>query len=222
MIDNISKVSTISNVIYATLKNSIINLEFSPGEKISEAKIASAYGVSRAPIRNALQRLQQEGLVQIRPQSGTIIAPLPSLQKAMDICGIRLLLEPYAAEVTAKVITEEEKNPLYTFKAKVDNLKNLTKDEITLLHKEADELIHPLTWKLSGNNEIVSILSGYRNETKRIQLTTARYAARIPASLEEMIVINDALIESNPQKSREAMYTHIKNLMEALAKLLDK
>lgn len=218
----LSKVSTISTVIYESLKSSIINLEYTPGEKISEVKIATTFGVSRAPVRNALQRLQQEGLVQIKPQSGTIIAPLPSIKQAMDICGIRLLLEPYAAERAATVITEEEKIPLYDFQLKTKNFNKLTKEQIIEYHREADELIHPLTWRLSGNEQIVSILSGYRNETKRIQLTTAKYASRIPASLKEMIDVNNALLDSDAQKSREAMYLHINNLMEALSKLLER
>lgn len=216
----VSKVSTISTVIYESLKSSIINLEYQPGERISEAKVAAAFGVSRAPVRSALQRLQQEELVQIKPQSGTIIAPLPSAKQAMDICGIRLLLEPYAAEIAASVITEDEKVPLYDFQLKTKNFSKLTKEQIIKYHQEADELIHPLTWRLSGNDQIVSILSGYRNETKRIQLTTAKYASRIPSSLKEMIDVNNALLDSDASKSRKAMHTHIENIMETLSKLL--
>lgn len=184
----LSKVSTISTVIYESLKSSIINLEYTPGEKISEVKIATTFGVSRAPVRNALQRLQQEGLVQIKPQSGTIIAPLPSIKQAMDICGIRLLLEPYAAERAATVITEEEKIPLYDFQLKTKNfisnkIQNRSKSfrMCTPRHEPAKNL-HATMWDGNwayGGTEYTNRSDRFRSDFAELSLATACPTAQI-------------------------------------------
>ena len=82
--------------------------------------------------------------------------------------------------------------------------------------------MHTLIWKLSGNQEIVSILTGYHDEMKRMQITTAKYAARIPASLKEMIEVNDALLANDSERCKEKMHVHIANLLKALETIMEK
>ena len=101
------KTSTIGNQIYKQMRREILEMSFLPGEKISEAQLATKYNVSRAPIRDAIRTLEQERLVIVKPQVGTIISPV-SLDKAVDICQIRLLLEPHAAYIAAEMIPKED------------------------------------------------------------------------------------------------------------------
>src|SRR5690606_42140978 len=101
---NMRKTST--DLIYEAMRDDINNLRLKPGEKISEVRMAKKYNVSRAPVRDAIRRLQQDKLVLVKPQIGTIVAPV-SLEKARDSCQVRLLLEPYAAEIAAKWINDE-------------------------------------------------------------------------------------------------------------------
>jgi DNA-binding GntR family transcriptional regulator len=74
-------------VIYAELRAQIISFERRPGDPILESQIASAYGVSRTPVREAVLKLADEGLIEIFPQSGTFTAriPLASLPEAIVI-----------------------------------------------------------------------------------------------------------------------------------------
>lgn len=94
-----------SDSIYEKLKYDIIHLHLFPGEKLSEASLAQRYGVSRAPIRSALNRLKEEGLIDIRPQSGSIVSPI-SIGRALSIIDVRLLLEPYAVKLAIPNLTE--------------------------------------------------------------------------------------------------------------------
>jgi DNA-binding GntR family transcriptional regulator len=212
------KAKTIADAIYASLKESIVNLDFEPGEKISEQQLVKLFGVSKAPIRDALQRLQQEKLVLIRPQSGTIISPVPSREKANSICEIRLLLEPYAAKIAARVITEEDKLNLRAAFAEVDPARK-DDEALTLVHRKTDLLLHSTIWRLSNNSEIMSILTNYQQEIRRIGITTARFAARLHASMDEMVVINGALQCNDPESCSQGMYNHIYNLQQALLKV---
>ena len=101
----LKKTYTIGDSVYEQLLEEILTLQYLPGEKLSEILLAEKYGVSRAPVRNALGRLEQDGLVRIKPQSGTIVSEI-SIQKALHICEIRLLLERYAIYIAAQTVTD--------------------------------------------------------------------------------------------------------------------
>ena len=205
---------TLSEEIYEVVKQDIIELRIKPGEKISEAKLAQRYNVSRAPIRNVIQKLQQEEFVLVKPQVGTIIMPI-SLKKAQDILQIRLLLETHAAETAAARVTDRD---LEQLEASFQRLRKRQKDSEEK-RKElfaTDSLLHQIIWMLSGNREIFTIINNYRDETNRIRLSTLELANRLVPSEEEMKAIYRALKNRNPQEAREAMRVHIGNIMEAI------
>ena len=85
---------TLTEEVYDRLREDIINLRLEPGEKVSEERLARRYSVSRAPIRDAIQKLLQEELVLVKPQVGTIIMPI-SLMRIRDVVEVRML--PVAA-----------------------------------------------------------------------------------------------------------------------------
>ena len=99
MLDN----RTIGDSVYEKIKYDIVHLT----QKLSEASLAEKYGISKAPVRVALRKLQEEGLIVIRPQSGSIVSPI-SISRAVNIIDIRLLLEPYAAAHAVQNLTKED------------------------------------------------------------------------------------------------------------------
>ncbi|MDI6870809.1 MAG: GntR family transcriptional regulator [Bacillota bacterium] len=204
---------TTADYIYETIRNDIVELRYKPGEKLSEVQLAQRYKVSRAPVRDSLNRLEREGLVVVRPQIGTIISPI-SPRKIIDICQVRLLLEPYAAGVAAERITEAEKRELARH---FDALLNggAEGEERRALVFEADTMLHQTIWTLCGNKEIYSILSGYRDEIRRTRLATANFANRLPLSEQETVTIYKTLMDRDAEAARKAMQQHISNLAEA-------
>lgn len=84
--------SKLSDQLYRKLKTDILNLDLEPGESISIQKISDRYGGSRTPAREAVVRLQQEGLLIVKPQSGTIISPI-SLERVRQERFVRIALE---------------------------------------------------------------------------------------------------------------------------------
>ena len=81
-----------SDVVYSQLKERILHLELPPGAAISEIETAAAYHISRTPVRDAFKRLEQEGLLEIRPHIGTFIS-LIDLNAVSDVLYIREVLE---------------------------------------------------------------------------------------------------------------------------------
>ena len=102
MLDN----RTIGDSVYEKIKYDIVHLTLKPGEKLSEASLAEKYGISKAPIRVALRKLQEEGLIVIRPQSGSIVSPI-SISRAVNIIDIRLLLEPMLRHMPYKTLPKK-------------------------------------------------------------------------------------------------------------------
>ena len=212
------KTSTIGNQIYKQLRREILEMRFLPGEKISEAQLATKYNVSRAPIRDAIRSLEQERLVIVKPQVGTIISPV-SLDKAVDICQIRLLLEPHAAYISAETIPNEDLAKLEVSFNSIAKLNIKSEDKKRLVF-ETDLNLHKTIWKFSGNDEIYRILNGYLGQMGRIRLTTAELASRLSPSVKEMFKIFTALKNRNPKEAQSAMYTHIFNIKNAVEDVL--
>lgn len=211
---------TLTEKVYRKLRDDIINLRIPPGEKISEVKLADKYKVSRAPIRNVIQKLQQENLVVVKPQVGTIIMPV-SLEKAGDILEIRLWLEPRAAEVAAQKVTAEDIRQLQL------RFDELEKDEPDGEEKReklfaTDILLHQTIWKRCGNNEISYIINNYRDEIQRIRLSTLAYANRNIPTVREIEEIFKALKAQDANRAQKAMYEHIKNIKDAIEMILKK
>lgn len=97
--------------VYETLKNSIISLQFAPGEELNEGLLAEQMGVSKTPVRAALLQLEKEGLVIHEPFRGIYVSPITS-KDITDILLLREIIESYACSFMAKHITPAELNQL--------------------------------------------------------------------------------------------------------------
>lgn len=92
---------------YKELRNALLDGKFAVGERIFEAEVAQQLGVSRVPVREAVRRLQQDGLLEVRPRSGIYVASV-SADEADDVYRIRAALEGAAASLAAERITAPE------------------------------------------------------------------------------------------------------------------
>src|SRR6266568_1907115 len=92
---------------YVALRAALLDGEYLPGERIYEAAIAQALGVSRNPVREAVRRLQQDGLLDVRPHYGIYVATIPP-EEIEDIYRIRGALEATAAALAAERMSDED------------------------------------------------------------------------------------------------------------------
>jgi len=99
--------ATASSRIYVDLRSELVSLARRPGEAISEAEIASSYGVSRTPVREAILKLSDEGLLEIFPQSGIIVSRIP-LAELPEAIIIRKALEETTARLAAERATASQ------------------------------------------------------------------------------------------------------------------
>lgn len=97
----------LTDKVYDDLRDKILNLSLKPGSPLSFSALSAQYNISVSPIRDALKRLSSEGLVEIKPQSGTLVSQI-NLEKVRDERFMRLYLELGAIEKLGKLIEDSE------------------------------------------------------------------------------------------------------------------
>lgn len=213
MLDN----RTIGDSVYEKIKYDIVHLTLKPGEKFSEASLAEKYGISKAPIRVALRKLQEEGLIVIRPQSGSIVSPI-SISRAVNIIDIRLLLEPYAAAHAVQNLTKEDLRYLEE-RFKLLDIMVPGSEERSQFISKVDIELHGMIQDRSGNPMIREILSRYASEIQRIRRANIEWRNRMEPSEQEMRYIFAAITQRDAEKAAEAMRIHLNNIRTALLNL---
>jgi GntR family transcriptional regulator, rspAB operon transcriptional repressor len=149
------------NNIYKELKKQIISLEQKPGAVIREKEIMEAFNVSRTPVREALMRLEMDGLVRIIPNAGTFVEEI-SFQKLRDVFEIRAHLVRLAGKLAATRISKEE---IMEVRRVIEDMKS-TKNTRTLM--KLDNEIHKIIRKATKNELLIKTLSGLHDQAVRI------------------------------------------------------
>ena len=107
----------LSDVAYECLKDAILTVDVRSGDPLSEVKLSKALGISRTPVRAAIQKLVDDGLLQVIPGRAVVIASR-SVQEMLDALEVRLLLEPEVCRQVARTLSDEQRELLieYTHK----------------------------------------------------------------------------------------------------------
>ncbi len=144
----------LSDTTYGKVKEMIVKYEISPGSRINIDALSVKLKVSQTPIREALARLESDGLIKKEPLKGYKATNLLTLDEFHDLFQFRLLIEPWAAEQAAKKITAEGKRILKSeMKSTMKSLKQKNVDEFKSL-TEHDARFHNLVAKLSGSKSV--------------------------------------------------------------------
>ncbi len=202
----------IAEGIFELLRDSILRLDYLPGDKLSEARIAEKYGVSRSPVRAAFGMLQSEGYVFIKPQAGTFVARLTS-KKIGEIMDLRALLETFAVRAATPKIPEDVLEPM---RAEYRRIKSLTGDGRKDAISAADRKMHELIRAHCGNGEVERILQSYLSVTDWIRRVQEKTTGRSEPSGREMQEVLSAMLSRDPDGASEAMRRHIENIKSGI------
>ncbi|MET3953703.1 DNA-binding GntR family transcriptional regulator [Rhodococcus sp. OAS809] len=200
------KGSTLMDQAYHRLKRDIIELRRPPGHQFTEHEVATAWGLSKTPVREALARLHRDGLVAPFARSGYVVAPV-TLEDVANLCDMRTLLQGEAAARCAQVGLAAERR---------DRLLELCSDE------QYGQLAGPhMSKRLRFNFEFESIIAnGSRNERlaaaiakifdeiERIARITVQLSPNMPPGrIPERRAIVDAIVERDSESARNAMHS---------------
>jgi DNA-binding GntR family transcriptional regulator len=154
----------LNEIAYGTIKDDIISCALQPGEEISETVLVARYGLSKAPIRNALMRLRQEGLVVSRGRLGNIVTPI-TLRDVQEISQLRLVLEVTATRLAAGKVDVERIRKLNRA-VQVGYKPGNKKSEAAYLR--ANREFHRYVAEASGNRRLAAMVTDLMEQHERI------------------------------------------------------
>jgi DNA-binding GntR family transcriptional regulator len=228
--------SVLSDETYEMVKAMVFSHEIAPGQKVNIDALSLRLEVSQTPIREALARLESDGLIAKEPLKGYSATNLLSVKEFDDLFKFRLLIEPWAAEQAAKRINATGKAAL---KAEIENAKEALKfDDAGKIEAltEHDARFHSLITKMSGNEFLHQALerthchlhlfrlfvanqknlTGIQAHTQFIQDLFEKYyqLGSGQLAIRQHNLITKAIILGDPKAARQAMHDHIESSLK--------
>ena len=164
---NMNEYLPLRDVVFNTLRQAILKGELAPGERLMEIQLAEKLGVSRTPIREAIRKLELEGLVLMIPRKGAEVAKI-SEKSLRDVLEVRRSLEELAIELACQRMTDEEIEQLV--EQHQNDFKNAIHMENAMNIAETDEAFHDVIYLGTGNDKLVQILNNLREQMYRYRL----------------------------------------------------
>lgn len=204
---NMDEYLPLRDVVFKTLRQAILKGELEPGERLMEIQLAERLGVSRTPIREAIRKLELEGLVLMIPRKGAEVARI-SESNLRDVLEVRRSLEELAIDLACQRMTEEE---LEELKVTQEKFSLAIKSGDAMQIAETDERYHEIIYLSTKNERLVQILNNLREQMYRYRLEYIKDEDKRQILLIEHEHILKALSLRHVQEAKQAVREHIDN-----------
>jgi DNA-binding GntR family transcriptional regulator len=204
------KTDNLNDVAYRRLKSMIVSGEVSHSKPLAERIISQHLGVSRTPVKHALSRLQQEGLVRIVPRQGVFPVKIRFVEY-QNILTIREMLEGLAARLAVDQVSNaklRELRSIFDNLGDVSDLDKVNHDAYAL----ANVAFHHEILQLSGNPKLVETVHGLYDHLSLVRLRAIEITGRRARSVAEHEAVIQALEQRDADRAEEAMRAHIRAL----------
>lgn len=188
---------------YFLIKDMIVKGQFKPNEHIEEKTLADMISVSKTPIREAINTLEQEGWVHSVPRKGIFVSEI-TLKDIKDIFQVRKSIEPIILELA---FFNLDRN-------KLNKLQINFKDKNNLSQKELDELDHELHQSIlekCNNKHLIKMMENVYEHNQRLRFLLVKDDKRMEETVEEHIKILDAILKEDIFLAKEEVLRHIVN-----------
>jgi DNA-binding GntR family transcriptional regulator len=194
---------------YEEIRDAIIALRLQPGDSLREAALAERLGVSKTPVREALGRLEKEGLVETTSFKGAVVSSY-SREDLVEIYELRELLEGAAARTAVERSSAEALDRLRTIVERSRELRAAGElDALADLLGEFDDVVYAQV----ENSRIAALIANLRAHLSRIGKLTEQIPGRVEASVEEHAAIVRAIGERDADEAERLMRAHIRSVL---------
>ena len=200
------------DVVFNTLRQAILTGELKPGERLMEIHLADKLGVSRTPIREAIRKLELEGLVTMIPRRGAEVAQITG-KSLQDVLEVRSSLDALCAELACERISDEEIAALGEA-CKAFEEATLTKD--TRKIAAADVALHDIIVQATGNKRLVQLVNNLAEQMYRYRFEYIKDASQHERIIEEHRIIYESIVKKDKEAAAEMAKTHIDNQEKAV------
>ena len=209
---NMNEYLPLRDVVFNTLRQAILRGELKPGERLMEIQLANKLGVSRTPIREAIRKLELEGLVMMIPRKGAEVAEITE-KSLRDVLEVRRALEELAVQLACEKITKEEIRELERVAKEFQQVVNSS--DITEI-AEVDVCFHDIIYTATDNQKLIQLLNNLREQMYRYRVEYLKRDGVFPQLIAEHEAIIRHIENNEKEKATEVMCRHIDNQVETV------
>ena len=217
MVIVLDRQGSVPRQVYELLLEKIQVAELRPGQSVNERELAALLGISRTPIREAMRKLSNDGLLEIVPHVGTTVAQVDP-RKVYECCLIRESLESMAAEEATKHFTPPAGRMLDRLIAEQEET-IVTGDMVRNI--AVDSEFHSVIHRLSGFNTMADVLRRVMAEVVRVRHLSIKLPGRLREPIEEHRQIVVAMRAGDQKRASAAMKRHIELSMASVMLVMD-
>ncbi len=207
MQQNMNEYLPLRDVVFNTLRQAILTGELKPGERLMEIHLADRLGVSRTPIREAIRKLELEGLVVMIPRKGAQVAKITE-KNLKDVLEVRRALDTLAVRLACKRMDDTYKKQL---REACDEFAKVVKCSNTKDITEADVRFHDIINQSTGNDRLIQLVNNLAEQMYRYRLEYIKDAAYHNRLIDEHEEIYNAILERDEERAAKAVVVHIDN-----------
>ena len=204
------------DVVFNTLREAILRGDLKPGERLMEIQLANKLGVSRTPIREAIRKLELEGLVLMIPRKGAEVAQITE-KSLRDVLEVRRALENLAVQLACLRMSPQT---LADLKAAARAFEEILGGEDVTAVAEADEAFHDVIYMATDNQRLISLLNNLREQMYRYRVEYLKKKECHKQLLWEHQEIIRAIEAGEIDVATKITEQHIDNQVEAVSDAL--
>ena len=215
---NMNEYLPLRDVVFNTLRQANLKGELKPGERLMEIQLAQRLGVSRTPIREAIRKLELEGLVIMIPRKGAEVAHITE-KDMRDVLEVRCTLEELAVELACKHVTPEYIAELRAAN-KIFESAIVSRDLMSIV--DADVQFHDVVYSMTGNARLIQIINKLREQMYRYRLEYIKDARSHSILISEHEDIIDKIEKNEVDAAKSVIRQHIQNQEKGIVRLLKR
>jgi len=209
---------TFAEKAYTDLKRRILDNELPAGHQLMEGELAELLEISRTPAREAMMRLEAEGLVEVRPRHGMKVKPI-SISDMTEIYAVLTGLESTAAWQAAK--RDQSETDINALRDSVKRMDSALKAQDLKAWAEADEKFHRILVSMSGNERLIDLVERFIDQSHRVRMLTLRLRPIPAQSNEDHASVVAAIEAKDADTARRIHRIHRENAGRLLVELLE-
>ena len=214
---NMNEYLPLRDVVFNTLRQAILKGELKPGERLMEIALAERLGVSRTPIREAMRKLEQEGLVVMIPRRGAQVANITE-KDLNDVLEVRIALENVAIEKACARMTEEEMRRLWLAAKEFEH--TIAEGNLVKL-AEADVAFQEVIYQASDNKRLIQVLNNMREQIYRYRVEYLKEGETRDVLVKEHEELTKAIRERDVERAKQLSFQHIENQRMAIMRSIE-
>lgn len=212
----IDQYKPLREIVFETIRNAIVSGDLKPGERVMEVQMAESLGVSRTPVREAIRKLELEGLIIMLPRKGAYVADL-SVKDLTEVMEIRASLEGLAAGLASVRIDAAEIEELEIYALKFH--KSIEEDVDVLILRDFE--FHEAVFKASRNERLIQLNNNLIEQVQRFREMYHKKVNKPKETSKEHYAIVEAISNGDVDRAEKLARVHIENTEKAILKMME-